>query len=102
MTEIVIENKGDIDKCKTIVESLKSAAQLTLPNLYNQNKSKETWKEDTDLNSLLKQRNITNHGSDEYKRLTKLIKSRVRYLRNEKFKVEANEINDYASRGEVE
>ena len=53
------------------------------------------------LTSLLLRVNARKNN-DEYIRLTKLLKNRVKYLRNKKLHLKAQEINDYASRRQVE
>ena len=104
VTKSILETGIDesIDKSNTIIKTLNSAAQATLPNKRKNNKTNETWKDDIDLNALLSERSVTAHGSVDFKRLTKLIKRRVNHLRNEKIKAEADIINEHANRKEVE
>ena len=64
--------------------------------------TKEIWKEDCILNELLKERNDIPRGSDAYKILTKKIKKQVNQLRNEKCAKEAEEINEYADKKQIE
>ena len=54
------------------------------------------------INALINERQTYSRDSAEYKTATKQIKKRVRFLRNEKLTNEANEINEHASRREVE
>ena len=64
--------------------------------------TKEIWKEDCIVNELLKERNDIPRGSDAYKILTKKIKKRVNQLKNEKCAKEAEEINEYADKKQIE
>ena len=57
---------------------------------------------DGELNTLLKQRILSRKDDAEHIRLIRLIKKRLKFLRNEKIRFEAQEINDKASRKEVE
>ena len=104
VTKSILETGNDEsrDKSNTIIKTLNSAAQATLPNKRKNNKTDETWKDDIDLNTLLRERSVTAHGGADFKRLTKLIKRRVNHLRNEKIKAEADIINEHANRKEVE
>ena len=56
-------------------------------------KTQQTWRDDEIYNSLLKNRSSSARGSNAWNRATKLIKARVRKLRNEKLALEAKEIN---------
>ena len=85
-----------------ILKCLDSAAMSVLPKMKKRKNVDETWKDDEQLNQLINQRNEFQRGSDEYKVVTKAIKRRVNYLRNEKLEREANDLNEYASRREVE
>ena len=57
---------------------------------------------DEELNKLLNNRMQTKIGTVRHKELSKLVKKRVWHLRNERFKSEANEINEYAKRRQIE
>jgi len=85
-----------------LIRCLGSAAQSTLPKVKRRTSSKETWKNDHTLNDLLKQREITNRHSEEYKSITKDIKRRVRHLRNEKLANEAKQINQFANQHKIQ
>ena len=52
------------------------------------------WRNDGELNTLLKQRLLSRKDDSEYIRLTRLVKKRVKFLRSEKIRLEAQEIND--------
>ena len=85
-----------------IINVLKTAGETSLPRVTRKKKVNEVWKEDKVFNDLLNERRKNNIGSQEYKSYTKKIKPRIRFLRNEKLKREAVEINDNASRRQIE
>ena len=62
----------------------------------------QVWKEDQELNKLLEERGLTEKASNAHKKLTKSIKSRIRKLRNDKMRAEAEEINKFATKREIE
>ena len=84
-----------------IINALNKSEEV-LPTAQKKDKVTELWKEDTEFNDLLNARNKLMRGTPEYKSITKLIKKRTWFLRNEKIKTEADEINLYADRKEVE
>ena len=96
-----INGNTTCEKSKQIVSLLSEAASQTLKTA-NPKICVEIWKEDLQLNALLKERQSYNFQSDRYKEATKKIKKRVKFLRNEKLRNEANEINEHANRREVE
>ena len=85
----------------SIIKCLNTAAESSLPKITKK-KTKEIWKDDGVLNELLKQRDDIPRGSDEYKILTKKIKKRVNNLKNEKCAKEADELNEYANKKQIE
>ena len=86
----------------SIVESLNTAAEATLPKMEKNQDPKQIWKDDQVLNHLLNSRKCYMIGSERHKQITKQIKTRVRTLRNEKYANEAAEINKYAKNHQVE
>ena len=84
-----------------IVKMLKDIGESTLPKVQKQ-KITETWKLDTELNELLDQRMETNMHTARYKELTKSIKKRVKQLKNDRLKEEAEKINEYANKRKIE
>ena len=64
--------------------------------------TKEIWKDDEILNVLLVERTNLQKRSQPHKDLTKKIKRRVNKLRNAKLQQEADEINHFAAKREVE
>ena len=87
---------------RLIIDALSSSAEKTLPEAIRSKKENELWKNDETLNKLLEERTKFTTGTAEYKNSTKKIKKRVSQLRNEKLRIEADEINKYASKREVE
>ena len=85
-----------------LVQLLKEAADECLPKKSTKEKDNEIWKNDEMLNVLLSERSGYSVRSAEYKAVTKKIKKRVSQLRNIKMQAEANEINTYATKREVE
>ena len=85
-----------------MVQVLKTAGDASLPLMTKKEKINEIWKEDKVFNDLLDNRRKHSIGSLEYKIYTKKIKTRIRFLRNEKLKREAEEINENANRREIE
>ena len=88
-------------KSDEIVKLLKSIGETTLPKVQKQNIN-ETWKLDTELNKLLCQRMETNMRTTQYKELTKCIKKRVKQLKNDRLREEAEKINEYANKRKIE
>ena len=71
---------------KKIIECLITAAETSLPKVKKKPPLKELWKDDLILNEFLDRRKHFERGSEEFKNATKLVKSRVRKLKNEKFR----------------
>ena len=69
---------------------------------YKGEVSTEMWRNDGELNTLLERRILSRKDDAKYIRLTRLIKKRVKILRNEKSRLEVEEINDKASRRQGE
>ena len=90
------------DIAENLVQILDSTASETLPKKSKSKSSRELWKDDTVLNDLLKRRTQSDIQSLEHKIISKKIKKRVGYLRNEKLRIEAEEINYYVSKRQVE
>ena len=67
-----------------INDCLESAAHSKLPKKTQNALSNEIWKNYESLNILLKQRKDLVKGDGEYKRVTGMIKKRVKFLRSEK------------------
>ena len=90
------------DIAENLVQILDSTASETLPKKSKSKSSRELWKDDTVLNDLLKRRTQSDIQSLEHKIISKKIKKPVGYLRNEKLRIEAEEINYYVSKRQVE
>ena len=86
---------------ENLVKSLTNAASEVLPNNTRKN-IRQLWKDDQSLNRLLEERAITVKDSADYNRMTKFIKSRIRKLKNEKMRIEAEELNSFATKREIE
>ena len=65
-------------------------------------KVKEIWKDDFQLNNLLNERATLDRMSNELKNSMKEITNRVMHLRTEKIKKEAEEINTFANKKQIE
>ena len=78
-----------------------SAALETIPRQIK-NKLPETWKSDSELNRLNRNRTAFSRSSPLYKELTKSIKKRVNKLKNEKLKEEADSIDRFATSKQIE
>ena len=88
-------------RSENIVSSLKEAAQSTIPPKLS-NCTHEIWKNDDVLNEYLEVRANLQRDTPRYKEVSKQIKKRVRYLRNQKLQMEAEELNRFASKREIE
>ena len=84
-----------------IIKSLKQAASEVLP-VQQVTEVKQIWRDDAKLNDLLSEKSRAEPKSIEHKKLCRLVKSRIRKLRNEKVKAEANELNSFATKREIE
>lgn len=85
-----------------ITNILNSSAKQCLKRSGSRNNSKDIWKDDIEFNNLISQRQNLHKDDIAYKKLTKAIKKRTTHLRNEKLQREAENINEYASRKQVE
>lgn len=105
VSEEILKRKSDgltIDEVSdNLVKSLSNAAAETLPNL-NKKKISQLWKDDSALNKLLDDRAKTTKDSIQYVKISRMIKSRIRKLRNEKLRLEADELNSFATKREIE
>ena len=88
-------------KSENIVSALKEAAQNTIPP-KSSNCTHEIWKNDDVLNEYLEVRANLERDTPRYKETSKQIKKRVRYLRNQKLQMEAEELNRFASKRQIE
>lgn len=87
---------------KEIVSSLHKTANSVLPVINTKRRVLEIWRDDKTLNSLIDNRAQSQRSSQIYKSYTKKIKKRVRQLKNSKLQKEADELNDYDNRKQVE
>ena len=84
-----------------IIETLNEAASAILP-YQNAKKVNQIWKNDEEFNDLLVQKSNAMNPSPEYSKICRSINSRVRKLRNEKLRKEAEEINTFATKRDIE
>ena len=83
---------------KRIIDILSSAANDVLPEKPKSEKQCELWKNDVLFNNLLIERAKMSIKSLSYITVTKKIKKRVKWLKNKKLRLEAEEINENASK----
>ena len=93
--------EGTDEMGTNLVKCLEAAAKETLRPVKKITTNNEIWKNDTLLNNLVGQRKCFPRNSENYKRITRDIKSRVNHLRNEKIAKEAMEMNEFASRRQI-
>ena len=73
-----------------------------LPQKSKCQRENEVWKNDKTLNKLLEARSKLTRNTQPYISVTKKVKKQVRFLCNEKIRVEAEEINNHATKREIE
>ena len=88
-------------KSQKIVIALKQAAQNSIPQKASKT-AREIWKCDEELNLALQERSQLQRDSIAYKEASQKIKKRVRFLRNQKLEIEADELNQYANKRQIE
>ena len=77
---------------QNILSSLTRSAAHVLPRKLKV-KINEVWKDDDEFNNLISLRSTLERNSDRHKSLTKQIKKRIRYLRNQQLQKKADEID---------
>ena len=87
---------------ENILEILHSVASKVLPPRSRTTSDRQLWKTDEELNKLIEERAKLTIGTPPHKIVTKQIKRRVNWLRNEKLRIEADEINIYANNRQIE
>ena len=97
-----ITSKSATQMSQELIDILQSTANKCLTPVRTQSHCKEIWKDDTEFNKLITLRHQFKVNDIKYKEVTRAIKKRVIHLRNEKLQREANEINENASRRQVE
>ena len=80
---------------------LQECASEHLPQPAKQ-KLKDIWSSDREINRLIDARQSLSPHTSQHKNLTKQIKKRVIFLKNEKFRIEAEAIDLHANRREIE
>ena len=87
---------------KRVIGIVNSVAMELLPPKSKKTTDRQLWKNDEELNQLIEERANLHIGSQQYKNITKNIKKRVNWLRNEELRIEAEEINEYANNRQIE
>ena len=95
-------NRSAVETSEKIVNLLTTAGEATLPRSTRKERVNEIWKNDEEFNRLLNERRKHKFGSNEYKLFTRKIKTRIKHIRNEKLKREAEDINENTSRRQIE
>ena len=95
-------NSDSEEKSKRIVDALNKAAKNTIPPKTKFRSDNNPWKNDIEFNNIIDVRQNVEKNSDEYKELTKKLKKRIKFLKNQRLKQEANNINMFATNGEIE
>ena len=88
-------------KSERFVKALNASAKMSLPPKIRKT-TREIWKDDSELNQILQERSKWLRNTEQHKQLTKQIKKRVIFLRNQKLKSEADEINQFANKRQIE
>ena len=89
-------------RSKNLIDALSTTATETLSVKQRQNKTNEVFKGDHHLNIMMEERSTQNKGSEAYKSTTKKIKKHVTYIRNQKLRLEPEQIYHDATRREIE
>ena len=89
------------ERSSKLINCLKKATDTTLPKAKRKGRPSEIWKNDERLNSLLAERKLFDKSTNEFQQLTKSIKKRIIFLKNEKLEKEAEEINEFANQKKV-
>ena len=90
------------ERSSKLINCLRKTTDTTLPKAKKKGRPSEIWKNDERLNSLLAERKPFDKSTNEFQQLTKSIKKRINFLKNEKLEKEAEEINEFANQKKVE
>ena len=90
-----------IVRSKNLIDILSKSAAETLPIKQLNPNNHEIFKDDETLNKLLERRSMHTKNTQAHKSATKIIKKHVRSLRNQKLRLEAEQINQHATRRET-
>ena len=96
-----MQDRSAIEIFASMMSTLNDAAEHSIPPKQKKC-TRELWKDDGKINHLISLRTFLPRNSDEYKEQIKRIKKRVNKLKNEKVKQEAEDINNFARKREVE
>ena len=86
---------------ENMIYNLCDSANKVLPK-KTRHQYHELWKENEKFNRIIHERSQLQKNSDDYKSITKKLRTKIRFLRNEKLHQEANEINMWAQKREIE
>ena len=95
-------NSTNEEKSTRIVNTLQNAAKNTIPLKTKNRRDNNPWKNDILFNNIIDSRQNTDKTSNEYKELTKKLKKRIKFLKNQRLKQEASNINTFATNKEIE
>ena len=90
------------ENSERILTVIDAAATINIPAKTQVRKENEVWRNDAEFNNIINLRQNINKTSDAYKDLTKRLKRRIKFLRNNRLKEEASEINLFATNKEIE
>ena len=82
------------------MKALKDSALLSIPAKKHKC-NHEVWKDDELLNKYLEERVNLKRGTPMYKVISKKIKKRVGWLRDQKLKMEAEELTKFANKRQI-
>ena len=89
-------------RSKNLIDALSTTATETLSVKQRQNKTNEVFKSDHHLNRMLEERSTQTKDCEAYKSTTKKIKKHVKDIRNQKLRLDVEQINHHATRREIE
>lgn len=96
------KDRNIMDRSKNLIDILSETAAESLPIKQRNPNNNEIFKDDETLNKLLERRSMHSKGTQAHKSVTKMIKKRVKFIRNQKLLLEAEQINHHATRRETE
>ncbi len=96
------ENIHVSSRSQNLINVISESANEILPEKLKTMDTSTKFHDDEQLNELLNTRSKESKASNTYKLLTKKIKKRVRYLRNDRLRREAEQINSHATRRQTE
>ena len=103
----LLKNKSNLvssmdEKSTRLIKVLDNVANDMVSRGTVRKHDRQIWKNDEEFNRIIDLRQSADKSSEAYKSLTKALKNRIRFLRNERLKREALEINSMATQREIE